>query len=211
MTIERRQSKRDFFDGVAREFDAEGFSAQDREKIAWMAERWRIRRGMTVLEPGCGAGQLTEVLLSLVGPTGYVIALDVSPRMLEAARRRIGNLLCGMAERVAFVESRLEDFDPEPESVDVVIAFRAFPHFDDIPAALRVMARALRPGGRLFIDHPIGRRQVNEFHGRVGGAVAHDVIPEEPELRAMLQDAGFELAQLVDREDFYHVEATKGP
>jgi len=204
-----RENKRDFFDGVAHEFDAEDLLSEHGEKVAWMLERWRLAPGMTVLEPGCGAGQLTETLLREVSPGGRVIALDSSPKMLAAARRRVEPLRSELGSRATLVECSLEDFQPPPGVVDAVIAFRMLPHLDDIPAALGKIAKGLKPGGVLFIDHPAGRDSVNRFHGEIGGAVGGDVIPEERELRRMLQEAGFELVQLIDREDIYHVEARR--
>ena len=204
-----RDSKRDFFDGVAHEFDAEDLLADHGEKVAWMLERWRLAPGMTVLEPGCGAGQVTEILLREVSPGGRVIALDSSPKMLAAARRRVEPLRSELGSRATLVECSLEDFEPVPEDVDAAIAFRLLPHLDDIAAALGKIAKALKSGGGLFIDHPTGRDSVNRLHGEIGGAVAADVIPEEQELRRMLQEAGLELVELVDRQDVYHVEARR--
>ena len=47
--------------------------------------------GMTVLEPGCGTGRLTKVLSKQVGSEGKVVAMDISPQMVEAAKARVSN------------------------------------------------------------------------------------------------------------------------
>ncbi len=206
--MRRSSDKRRFFDELAAEF-SEDFSAEDLAKLRWMSGRWGLQEGMWVLEPGCGAGQVTALLVRMVGAGGEVVALDISPRMLDAARQRVGSLGQRGPGSVSFLCCRLEDYVPEAASFDAVIAYRFLPHLDDIPAGLKVVARALKPGGSLFIDHSAGREQVNRFHEHTGGAVAQDAIPEEAALRRMLDEAGLELVELTDRDDLYHAAARK--
>lgn len=204
--MKTENEKQKFFDDVAAEFAGEKLS-EEGEKIDWMLEQWGIKPGMTVLEPGCGAGQLTVKLTEAVGKKGQIIALDISEQMLNQTRKRIEDT--GLQDRVSLHHCSLEEYDADPESVDMVVAYRVFPHLDDIPAALEVVARALKPGGSLFINHPEGREKINEFHRNAGEAVADDLIPEEPELREFLKDAGLELETLIDNDGIYHAMAVK--
>lgn len=55
-------------------------------------EALRLRPGDTVLDVGCGTGLSLPLLSAAVGPSGRVIGLDASPRMLEVARRRARGL-----------------------------------------------------------------------------------------------------------------------
>lgn len=197
--------KRRFFDEAAEEFAQDDLSDQ-REKIEWMLDAWNVQPGMTVLEPGCGAGQITVRLAEAVGEAGSIIALDISSKMIEEARRCLANHE-DLGNRVTFHEGGLEGYDAARDSIDLVIAYRFFPHLEDIPAGLEVIAGALRPDGLLFIDHPAGREQINEFHERVGGAVSDDAIPDEDDLRQLLESAGMRLEELIDREELYHARA----
>ena len=47
--------------------------------------------GDRVLEPGCGAGRLTELLARAVGPRGAVLACDVSEEMVRRAKARVAS------------------------------------------------------------------------------------------------------------------------
>ena len=200
-----------YFDEHAADFEAD-FSAEEKHKLAWMMQQWDIGSGMTVLEPGCGAGALTGLLLTLVGPTGRIIALDVSEEMLRRARERIGGLIPLLRNAVEFHETDLERYEPTDSSVDVAICCRFLPHMENIPAGLAVINRALKSGGRLFIEHLASRERVNQIHSETGGPIAHDAIPPEAELRAMLARSDFEVRHYSDGPDLYHVEATKkGP
>ena len=101
--------KRRFFDEAAAGF-SEDFSRQDMQKIAWMLRRWRLEPGMRVLEPGCGAGQLTLLLADVLGPHGAVVALDFSREMIASARRARFTFLVDHWPRRAWIPSIMSGF-----------------------------------------------------------------------------------------------------
>jgi len=90
-----------------------------------------------VLEVGCGWGELAEWIERDTG--AEVVAVDLSPRMVELARER------GVDARVADVQE-LPFADGE---FDVVVAAWMLYHVPNIDLALMEIARVLRPGGRL--------------------------------------------------------------
>lgn len=93
-----------------------------------------------VLDAGCGSGRITEALARRL-PNGRVIAVDESPSMVEAARRRLGP---GADVRVAdLLELELE------EPVDAALSTATFHWIPDHEALFRRLRAALRPGGRL--------------------------------------------------------------
>ena len=149
--------------------------------------------GQAVLEPGCGTGRLTALLARRVGPRGRVLAMDVSPAMVRAARARLEGV--GNAEVLLCA---LEDRPPEPQSIDLALCHQVFPHMADQPAALRCMASALRPGGSLVIHHFINSATINDHHRKAGSAVEHDTMPEPHHMRAMLEEGGFRMEVLID-------------
>jgi SAM-dependent methyltransferase len=101
--------------------------------VAAVAEA-RPRR---VLEVGCGWGELAEWLARETG--AEVVAVDLSPRMVELARER------GVDARVADVQA----LPFEDGSFDVAVAAWMLYHVPDLAAAVAELARVLRPGGRL--------------------------------------------------------------
>jgi demethylmenaquinone methyltransferase/2-methoxy-6-polyprenyl-1,4-benzoquinol methylase len=157
---------------------------------------------MTVLEPGCGAGRITALLSDAVGPAGHVIAVDISERMIAAARRNIG------AANVEFRHGPTEELRLAPQSVDIILCFDVFPHFADAGHALDLFHRWLAADGGLVIAHYPGRHRVNAIHRGAGRAVGADRLPDEPQIRRLLDAHGFRVGSLTDRADCYFLRAT---
>ena len=150
-----------------------------------------LRPGEVVLDLGSGGG--IDVLLSAsrVGPTGFAYGLDMTPDMLELARR---NAAEAGATNVEFLEGRIEAIPLPADSVDVVISNCVINLSADKAAVLRETIRVLRPGGRLGISDvvaddaldPATRAERGSFVGCVAGALSFD------EYRRGLAAVGFE-------------------
>lgn len=190
-----------FFDQHAPHWDDDpAATAQVQARVAALRPHLDIRPGMTVLEVGCGTGQLTGLLVAWTGP-GRVVAVDFAPAMLARARAR------GLAAE--FRELDVCAQAPEPEAYDLALCFQSFPHFRDRQAALRHLAGSLKPGGRLVILHLAGSEQVNAFHREVGGVVGADQLPAPAAWPDLLAGAGLRLHTLEDRPDLLWVEAVR--
>jgi trans-aconitate 2-methyltransferase len=96
-----------------------------------------------VLDAGCGSGRLTEELLNKL-PTGDVVALDSSPKMLELARQRLARF----GGRVEFMRASLQDFELA-EKVEGIFSNAVFHWVADHAAMFRSLHRSLKPGGWL--------------------------------------------------------------
>ena len=103
-------------------------------------ERLQLSGDELVLDAGCGSGRITEVLVERL-PRGRVIAVDESPSMIDAARRRLG----GRAELDVCDLLELQLGQP----VDAILSTATFHWIDDHPRLFRRLHDALRPGGRL--------------------------------------------------------------
>lgn len=106
-------------------------------------------RGATVLDAGCGSGAQAEWLLD---QGAEVVAIDISPRMIEEAERRC-------AGRGRFMVADLAKPLPlEPRSLDGITCSLALHYIADWSVPLRSFASALRPGGWAVVslDHPFG-------------------------------------------------------
>ncbi len=111
-----------------------------------------IGRGMRVLDVGCGVGDVAMIAAELVGPEGSVVAVDRSAAALDIARARVER--AGLAQ-IRFEEADLHDV--VEQGFDVVIGRFILIHLADPAAALRALARRLRPGGVLaFVEMDIG-------------------------------------------------------
>jgi trans-aconitate 2-methyltransferase len=79
----------EFYDSyVDRQLDV-GLNERHRAILRWL-EVTGLERGHNVLEIGCGIGTLTQLLIGAVGTTGAVTGIDVSPKSVDVARRRLG-------------------------------------------------------------------------------------------------------------------------
>ncbi len=118
-----------------------------------------LRPGEHVVDVGCGAGIDSLIAASMVGPGGRVIGVDMTPAMLAKAEHSA--LEVGL-EQVTFRQGYAEAL-PIPENwADVIISNGVLNLFPDKSAALREMARVLKPDGRLQIGDIIVQKAVPE-------------------------------------------------
>jgi arsenite methyltransferase len=119
----------------------------------------RIEEGATVLDLGCGAGTDLLIAAQMVGPSGRAIGIDMTPSMLERARRSASEM--GL-ENVQAHEGLIESLPIGDESVDVVISNGVIDLVPDKDAVFAEIDRVLRPGGRLQIADVIIHKEVSE-------------------------------------------------
>lgn len=115
-----------------------------------LAHRCQLAAGTAVLEVGCGTGLTAAWLAAELGCD--VTAVDRHPRMLGWARRTLADR--GLADRVAVVEADLRDLPFPDDTFDAVVGECVLAFVDDRPAALRELARVVRPGGVLGVNEP---------------------------------------------------------
>ena len=104
-----------------------------------------LTAGENVLDLGTGTGAVAQQAAMTAGPSGRVVAVDISPEMLTLARQRVTRLgLDNMTVR----EGRAESIPAEDDTFDVVLASLSMMYVIDREAAAREIARTLRPSGR---------------------------------------------------------------
>lgn len=122
--------------------------------------------GATVLDLGCGTGRDVYIAAKLVGPTGHVIGVDMTPSQLEFARAHEESQIekLGLpASNVEFIESYIEDMSAVPdESVDVVISNCVINLSPFKPQLFAEIFRVLKPGGELYFSDIFSDRRVPE-------------------------------------------------
>jgi len=186
--------KAEFFNSQTDEpWASSEFSSSERLAIERMFRAADVRGGMRVIEPGCGTGRLTTILADLVGSTGLVLASDISPKMIQAAFRRVGP-----RDNVALKNLAIESYRFDAESLDVVICHNVFPHFDDKPATVRHLAAALKPAGRFIVFHFMNSAGINDLHRKAHASVLNDLLPSENEMREIFRASGLRIEQISD-------------
>lgn len=116
-----------------------------------------LRFGEQVVDIGCGAGIDSLIAAKMVAPNGEVIGIDMTPAMLEKARKSAQE---GGFSNVEFKKAFAEELPIPDEWADVVISNGVLNLMPDKPAALREMARVLKPGGRLQIGDILVQKEV---------------------------------------------------
>ena len=150
-----------------------------------------LQPGEVVLDLGSGGG--IDVFLSArrVGPTGLAYGLDMTPEMLELARKNQAE--AGLSN-VEFLQGTIENIPLPAETVDVVISNCVVNLSPDKDAVMREAFRVLKPGGRLAVADIVLRRSLSEETRALVGlwtaCAAGALVVEDYEAR--LRAAGFE-------------------
>jgi ubiquinone/menaquinone biosynthesis C-methylase UbiE len=182
------------FDDSAADYDdfenATGlFSFLTRELVS----RSCIQMGMNVVDVGCGTGISTAMVRELVGNGSYITGIDISPGMLEQARRRIpgAKFIEGDAEK-------LELLFPAG-SQDAVLYNACVFLLPDPPASFRGARSILRENGTVAMNYITGtysdgkelfRELFPEWTG--GGTFPAPRFPcDTSRLQEYLEGAGF--------------------
>lgn len=111
---------------------------------AVLLEQSGIAPGQAVLDVGTGLGEPAISAADLVGPSGQVLGIDLSPVMIAAARTRVGG-----RTNIELAVGDVESMALPAESVDAVLSRWALMFFPDRVATLRALVGLLKPGGVL--------------------------------------------------------------
>ncbi len=171
-----------------------------------------LRPGQAALDVAGGTGDLSIGMARQVGPTGRVVLSDINEAMLSHGRDRL--LDAGVAGNVEFVLANAECLPFADASFDCVTIGFGLRNVTDKPAALRSMARVLKPGGQLMIlefSKPVapGLGPIYDTYSfsvlpALGRLVAKDadsyrylaesirMFPDQETLKSMMVDAGLE-------------------
>jgi len=159
-----------------------------------------LREGETVVDLGSGGGLDVFLAARKVGEKGRAIGIDMTPEMIELARRNASKLEGGAPPNVEFRQATIDHLPLEDASVDCVISNCVINLAPDKRAVFREIARVLKPGGRLAVSDIALKRELPAelsadmlaYVGCVAGAISVE------EYRRGLVEAGFGEVAVVD-------------
>lgn len=155
-----------------------------------------IAPGQRVLDIATGTGIAAEALAAAIGPSGSVVAADISPAMVRKARARLTKLA-----NITFAVEDGQSLTFADESFDSVVCNMGLMYFPDPARGLSEFHRVLRPGGRSAVSvltdpkySAVARVLViiaRHVPARVAEAEQQFALGSEQRLRSLLQEAGF--------------------
>ncbi|OGS23216.1 MAG: arsenite S-adenosylmethyltransferase [Elusimicrobia bacterium RIFOXYA2_FULL_39_19] len=163
-----------------------------------------LQEGETVLDLGSGAGFDCFIASKKVGPSGYVIGVDMTPEMVTKA---VKNTKSGGYKNVEFRLGEIEKLPVDDRSIDVIISNCVINLSPDKPKVFKEAYRVLKNSGRLMVSDLVLEKDLPEkiknsveaYVGCIAGA-----IKKEDYLNA-IKGAGFNDVKIVE-ESYFPVE-----
>jgi trans-aconitate 2-methyltransferase len=159
-----------------------------------------LRGNERLLDAGCGSGRLTEELLRRI-PSGELVALDFSPKMLEQARLRLARF----GNQVEFVHASLQEYELAVQ-VDGIFSNAVFHWVPDHAALFRCLHGALKPGGWIVaqfggvgnlartLQRARAIAEQPQFREHLAGVEAGPHFEDQASTRARMEAAGFQVS-----------------
>ena len=179
-------------------YDTEGMPISATESFAGCGNPVALaslKEGEVVLDLGSGAGLDMFVASKKVGDTGKVIGVDMTPAMIEKAKKNAEEL--GITN-VEFRFGDIENMPVDDSSVDVVISNCVINLAPSKAKVFQESFRVLKPGGRVMVSDivlskPLPKEVSDEvitYTGCIGGAILDE------EYLQHMRDAGFKDAKI---------------
>lgn len=183
-----------FFDRLASGYDRRALQAVVYRPIHdTILGRLEDASPATIIDLGCGTGQLTRRLTRRF-PDAVVVGIDLSAGMLTKAAGRLDSLASGSS---ALVRADAAHLPVASESVDLVVCTESFHWYHEQAATLDELAALIRPGGRLLIASTatytgLGDELIHRLT-RISGRPVRALPPQR--LRRLLDSSGFDVVR----------------
>lgn len=153
----------------------------------WFFEHLGREPNLRILEIGCGDGTLWAKNADRIPESWKITVTDLSPGMLEEARRNIRN----PTGQIKFMLVDVQSIPYHDEEFDIVIANHMLYHVPDIPKALAEIRRVMKPGAR-FYTSTMSKRHLHEID-RLAQEFDPDMKVLDPIMERFELDRGSEL------------------
>ncbi|HEY8750359.1 MAG TPA: arsenite methyltransferase [Tepidisphaeraceae bacterium] len=193
--------------GVRKIAEAFGYSAEELTSIPADANMGlscgnptataSLRPGEIVVDLGSGGGLDVFLAAQKVGPAGKAIGIDMTPEMIDRARK---NAAQSNLKNVEFYEANIDRLPLPDASADCIISNCVINLAPDKDAVFREMFRVLKPGGRVAVSDIALKQELPQelatdlmaHVGCIAGAISIE------DYQRGLRDAGFDAVHVVD-------------
>ena len=184
-----------FYDAGAAGYD-QNFGFASREFVPTLLRLARLAPGQRVLDVATGTGIAAEAASEVVGPTGFVVAADISVPMLDQARKRLSGL-----PNISFTVENGQALNLPDANFDTVLCSMGLMMFPDHAKGLSEFHRVLKNDGRAAVS--VNTAPERAIHGRVRAAIVrymppraaaethHFSLGDERTLRTLFEAIGF--------------------
>ena len=168
-----------------------------------------IKKGMSVLDVGCGTGAISKDIAELVGKTGKVIGIDNTAKFIDS-----GKLTYQDTTNLDLIQIDLFDYNPE-ERYDLIVSARVLQWLSNPKEALLKMKSLLKPGGQIsildynhnnleWVPEPPESMRIfyNTFLKWRSDAGMNNAIADE--LTTLLSEAGFSSIEKINSDEHYN-------
>jgi len=168
--------------------------------------KWaRLQRRLSILEIGCGSGEVARHLFSILRPKNY-IATDIDPKTIAQAEKANPK-----DSPVIFQVADVRKLPFEKNSFDVVIEFNTLHHVSNWKKGVDEIQRVLKPKGRLLMRDssietymmPLVGYLMRQFLDR-----PYAEMFDQREFMSYLRYKGFQITHMVDRSLLLLLAAT---
>ena len=193
--MDRFSELQDSYDRIAEEyckriFDELAHKPLDRQLLQRLANT--VKSG-PICDVGCGPGHVARFLKSCEAD---VFGIDLSPRMIELARR--------LTPEIQFFEGNMLSLEVADDSCGAIAAFYSIIHLtpEELPKVFLEFKRVLRPRGTLLLAFHVGKENVHEDE-LWGYKVSLDLrFLESREIEQQLHATGFRVRETIERETY---------
>lgn len=199
-TIDKKSA---YFDSIASLWDSWQNYGHFLKAVEPKLKSFGISPDESVLDVGCGTGNLTGVLAKRLGCNAKITAIDISSAMINIAK------LKNTDPRITWKVQDISSTSFEGKSFDRIFCYSIWPHINNYDIAAGELSRILRSGGYLHIWHTMSRANVNSIHEKGGAAIQKDLLPPAEFIASILENHSFTITNIVDNDEQYLVTGIK--
>ena len=183
-----------FFDQCAKNWDDR--MVKNDNVITKILDNADVNENIDVLDVACGTGVLFPYYLER--KVSSVVGIDFSSEMVKIAKEKFPNIevICSDVENYFFAKK-----------FDRVIVYNAFPHFSNPKQLIKVLSKAIKPGGILSIAHGMSRDKLLEHHLKKASDISIELLNITD--ACFLLEEDFEVVHAISNNEMYQLVGKK--